>query len=298
MIELPELLASDRVLSLMEPPRLELNPMGLPLLPPSALRLFDAVLLLGGEVVLALFHGALVGAQAGVGRGDDGAESVGEVVEGDDEGRDVEGDAGGARVGFPDEGGLVVAAAARARAAGDVGFVAGGVAGVDLVVPAAADGPRGEAVFADDLAADLVSGGGFPAFGFEVEDAGFAGGPVLDFHGAVVVDGWVAGDDADDGGRDLLPGVEFLATTSGAEAKEPGAKWVELEGLAVELGLDGGFAIVIPVLAFGVGSTDWRVMADLLDEKAVSEIRTHVFVSLSQERVERLGHAADGRSIL
>jgi hypothetical protein len=281
----------------MEPPGLKLNAMSLPLLTPSALRLFDAVLLLSGEIVLALFHSALIGAQAGVGRGDDGAQAVGEVVESDDEGRDVEWNPGRARVGFPDKGGLIVAAAG-ARAAGDVCFVAGRVAGVDLVVPAAADGPRGEPVFADDFAADLVGGGGFPAFGFEVEDAGLAGGPVFDFHGAVVVDGWVAGDDADDGGCDFLPGVEFLTATSRAEAKEPGTEWVELEGLAVELGLDSRLAVVIPVLAFGVGSTDGRVVADLFDEEAVSEIRTHVFVSLSQERVEGFCDAADRRGVL
>ena len=297
VVKFPKLLASNRVLGLVEPLRLELDAVGLPLLAPGALGLFDAVLLFRSEIVLALFHGALIRTQAGVGRGDDWAETVREIVEGDDEGRDVEGDAGGARVSFPDESGLVTAAAC-ACAAGDVGFVAGSVASVELVVPAAANGPRGVTVFADDFAADLMGGGSFPALGFEVKDAGLAGCPVLDFHGAVVVDSWVTGDDANDGGCDLLPGIELFTTTSGAEAKEPGTKWVEFKGLAIELGLDGRLAIVIPILAFGVGSTDGRVVADLLDEEAVTKIRTHVFVSLSQKRVERFGNAANSRSVL
>ena len=59
---------------------------------------------------------------------------------------------------------------------------------------------------------------------------------VLDFHGAVVVNGGGAGDDADDGGGDLFPGVEFLTTGGGAEFEEPGAERVDVEGLAIEFG--------------------------------------------------------------
>jgi len=79
----------------------------------------------------------------------------------------------------------------------------------------------------------------------EVEDADVAGGVVADFHGAVVVDCRVAGDDADDGGGDLFPGVELRrATAAGTETKEPGAEGVDFEGFAVEFGLYCGFALM------------------------------------------------------
>jgi hypothetical protein len=46
---------------------------------------------------------------------------------------------------------------------------------------------------------------------------------VFDFHEAVVVHGGVARDDADDGGRDFFPRVEFFfaAGGRGAQAEEP-----------------------------------------------------------------------------
>ena len=115
-------------------------------------------------------------------------------------------------------------------------FEAWGEAGVDFVVPAATDGPTGFAVFGHDLSGDLVGGRGFPAAGFEVEGADFAGGMVFDFHGAIVVNGGGAGDDADNGGGDLFPRVEFFTTGGGAEFEEPGAEGVDVEGLAVEFG--------------------------------------------------------------
>ena len=45
---------------------------------------------------------------------------------------------------------------------------------------------------------------------FEVEYTRLARRPVFDLHGSIVVDDGVAGDDADDGGGDLLPCVEFF----------------------------------------------------------------------------------------
>lgn len=166
------------------------------------------------------------------------------MLEGDDEGGEIERDVGRAGVGFPDEEGL-----------GGAGFVLGfgfdfgisgvskdgvlearGEARVDFVVPAAADGPAGFAVFGHDFSGDLIGGRGFPAAGFEVEGADFAGGVVFDFHGAIVVNGGGAGDDADDGGGDLFPGVEFFTASGGAEFEEPGAEGVDVEGLAVEFG--------------------------------------------------------------
>ena len=124
--------------------------------------------------------------------------------------------------------------------------VAGGQACVDLVVPAPGEAPAGAAVAVEDAAADLVGGGGFPAARLEVEGADFAGGVVADFHGAVVVDGRVAGDDADDGGGHLFPGVEFFGGgiwSSGPEAQEPGAERVNVKGLAVEFGFNGRFTL-------------------------------------------------------
>lgn len=82
----------------------------------------------------------------------------------------------------------------------------------------------------------MIGGRGFPAAGFEVEGANFASGVVFDFHGAVVVHGRRAGDDADDGGGDFFPGVEFFTTSGGAKLEEPRAKGVNVEGLAIEFG--------------------------------------------------------------
>lgn len=113
-------------------------------------------------------------------------------------------------------------------------FEAGGEAGVDFVVPAAADGPAGFAVFGHYFPRDLVGGRGFPAAGFEVEGADFAGGVVFDFHGAIVVHGGGAGDDTDDGGGDFFPGVEFFTAGGGTEFEKPRAKGVDVEGLAVK----------------------------------------------------------------
>ena len=136
------------------------------------------------------------------------------MLEGDDEGGEVEGDVGGTGVGFPDEEGLGGAGfrllLLLLLLGFGFGFGVGGVsedgvleawgeARVDFVVPAATDGPAGFAVFGHDFSGNLVGGRGFPAAGFEVEGADFAGGVVFDFHGAIVVNGGGAGDDADDG---------------------------------------------------------------------------------------------------
>ncbi len=121
---------------------------------------------------------------------------------------------------------------------------------------------------------------------------------VLDNHGAVVVDGWVAGDDADDGRGYFFPGVQFFSTRNGPELEEPGSEGVDVEGLAVEFGLYGGFAIVIPFCGLGPGCANRWMMADLFDEEAIAFIWSDIFVGLAQEGIERLSNAADGRCIL
>lgn len=163
-----------------------------------------------------------------------------------DEGGEVEGDVWGAGVGFPDEEGLRGAGFMLLLGFGfcfgvvwvseDGVFEAGGEARVDFVVPAAADGPAGFAILSHYFSRNLVGGRGFPAAGFEVEGADFASGVVFDFHGAVVVNCRGAGDDADDGGGDLFPGVEFFTTSGGTELEKPRAKGIDVEGLAVEFG--------------------------------------------------------------
>ena len=89
----------------------------------------------------------------------------------------------------------------------------------------------------------MVCGTFRPASGFEVQDAELSGGVILDFHRPVVIDGWVAGDDADDGRGDFLPGIEFYAACGGAKTQKPGAKGIDVEGFAVEFRLDRGFAL-------------------------------------------------------
>lgn len=117
------------------------------------------------------------------------------------------------------------------------------MAGIDLVVPASAYGPLGGAVAIDDLAGDLVSGRGLPAARLEVEVADLASCPVFDFHETVVVDRGVSGDDADHRRSDLLPGIQLLSASNRAQLKEPGTEEVDVEGLAVELGLERGLAL-------------------------------------------------------
>ena len=125
----------------------------------------------------------------------------------------------------------------------DSALEAGRQAGVDLVVPTAADAPARGAVGGEDFAGDGVGGGGGPAAGFKVEGAEVAGGVVFDFHEAVVVDGGGAGDDADNGGGYFLPCIQFLGARRGAQFEEPGPERVNVKGFAVELGLDGGLAL-------------------------------------------------------
>ena len=84
---------------------------------------------------------------------------------------------------------------------------------IDLIIPAAPDAPASLALLVHDFAADLVGGTRFPAALFEVKGADFAGVPVLDLHGPVVVDCGVASDDTNNGAGDFLPGVEFRRTS-------------------------------------------------------------------------------------
>lgn len=91
-----------------------LEPLGPPLLagvlalpPRGTLLLLDAVLLRRRKVVLAVFHGALVGPQARVGRWEDGAQRFRHGVECHNKRCQIEGDACGSFVGFPDQKGLL-----------------------------------------------------------------------------------------------------------------------------------------------------------------------------------------------
>ncbi len=104
---------------------------------------------------------------------------------------------------------------------------------------------------------------------------------ICDEHGAVVVDGGVAGDDADNGGGYFFPGVEFLAARRGPELEEPGPEGVNVEGFAVKFGLYSGFTIVIPFGRLGPGCADRRMMTDLLDEEAIAFIWSDVFVGFT-----------------
>jgi hypothetical protein len=280
------------------------------------------VLLVGGQVVFAVFHGTLVGAQARVGGRQMGPQAIGDGVEGQDERGEVEGDAGRARVGLPEEdcfgffAGTSSSSSTTSTVKGGVGLE--GRPGEDFVVPAPADGPACDACSVDDLAADLVRRRGLPAARFEVEVGCFAGFPVLDFHGPVVVDGGVAGDDADDRRRDFFPGVQFFFAVDGAQLAEPGAEQVDVEGFAVELGLERRFAllkldtvcmtgglyervkayVVLPPRRLGPRSANRRVVADLLDIEAILLVRAGVLERLAEKRIERLRNTADRRRIL
>jgi len=115
-------------------------------------------------------------------------------------------------------------------------FVARRETRVDLVVPAASNTEAGLAIFIIHATRDLVCRGGFPAAGFEVKDTDFTCGPILDLHRPVVIYCGRAGDDANDRGRHLFPGVKFFfAAGRRAKFEEPGSERVDVEGPAVEL---------------------------------------------------------------
>lgn len=231
-IKLPKLLPRLLARLLREPPGHKLLARRLARAPLRPLLLLHPVLLDRRLIIFTILHGALIRAQPRVRRRQVRLQPVRHRVQRDDERGEVERDVRGAGVCFPHQErllatGSTTGVAGRRRSADGVlergrdrPFVARGEAGVDLVVPAPRDAPPGLAVAVHDFAAHLVGGAGFPAAGLEVQGADFAGGVVADFHGAVVVDGRVAGDDADDGRGNLFPGVEFGSGvwSGGAEA--------------------------------------------------------------------------------
>lgn len=99
----PELFAGDGASITGKPLRLIQFAARLTLSPLGALLLLDAVLLRRGEVVLAVFHGALVGTQAGISGRKVLLQPLGQGVQGDDEGGQVEWYAGRAGVSLPDQ---------------------------------------------------------------------------------------------------------------------------------------------------------------------------------------------------
>ncbi len=100
-----------------------------------------------------------------------------------------------------------------------------------LAVPFAADTPLDLAIFTQYFPGNMISGALAPTAGLEIHEAHFTGGVVFDLHRAVIIDGRVAGDDADDGGGDFLPCVSFGRAGGGerVKAKEPGAQGVDVE---------------------------------------------------------------------
>jgi hypothetical protein len=137
-----------------------------------------------------------------------------------------------------------------------------------------------------------------PSAGFEVKVTGNTCGPILDLHKPVVIDGWRASDDADNGRGDLLPGVEFFTARGRTEAKEPGSEGIYIERLTVEFAPDGGLTPVVPLFGLGVSGTDGRMVRDLLNEKAVVLVGPTVFVSFSEEGVEGFGNTPGRGGVL
>ena len=86
-------------------------------------------------------------------------------------------------------------------------------AGVDLVVPAASNTPPSFPIWCHDLTTDLVRRRSFPSTRLEVQQASLTCCVILDLHKAVIVDGRVACDYANDRGSNLLPSVEFFSAS-------------------------------------------------------------------------------------
>lgn len=135
----PELLSSDGTLVAGEPLGLVDVAVDFALSPFATLLFFDAVLLVRSKVILAVLHGPLVGTQSRIGGGQPILQAFGESVESDDEGGQIERHASGTSMGLPHQERL----GRLGVLAGDCGLEAGGVTGIDFVIPAAADTPFG-----------------------------------------------------------------------------------------------------------------------------------------------------------
>ena len=128
---------------------------------------------------------------------------------------------------------------------------------------------------------------------------------VADLHGTVVVHRGIAGNDADDRRGDLFPGVELffwgrIRWGGGwAELQKPGSQGVDIKGFPIKLGLHCGFAlqpllagwnlgddqvayVVVPFRCLCPGRTNWWMMTDLLDKKAITFVWSDILICLSQ----------------
>lgn len=218
-VELPVWLLCYRVGFLGEPERLVLDVLLLAGAAGCSLLLLDAVLLLGGEVVLAVLHGALVGSQSGV----RGCEPWDQVflwgVQGDGEWGQVERSVW-SRVHLPHQELAAVAGGLRRGVRLLVVqrylvlVLAVDVLGVDGVVPVAAQHPVLLVVLVEHFTFHLVRARRTPAARLEVQLTVVARGVVGDHHLTVIVHLRVAHQDTDDVVVGLLERVQLLAVSA------------------------------------------------------------------------------------
>lgn len=142
-----------------------------------------------------------------------GSQGIRDGVQSEYEGSEIKRDASGTWIGLPDQKSLGRSRLLLVRM--HVRFVeSGGVSSIDLIVPFSSDTPLGVTVAVNHFSANVISGRRLPAPSFEFEVTHLSGSPILDHHGAIVVDGWVSSDNVDHRRRDFLPGVKFLASGS------------------------------------------------------------------------------------
>lgn len=245
----PVLFPSDRTFRPRKPLGTILLAIGLTLSSSRSLLFLNSVLLVGGKVIFSIFHGSLVGPQAGVRGREMLLQAFRECVQRDHKWGQVERNARRTFMALPDQEGL----GRLGVLSGHLGLKTRRVTGVDLVVPSTTDTPLGRATGVNNLACYLVCGRSLPPSGLEVQITDLARRPVLNLHQPVVIHRGIPSDNSNDGRRDLLPGVELLAPGHGTQLQEPCTQKIDVERLAVELRFDSRFTLgmVVSIILLG-----------------------------------------------
>src|SRR5690606_26103888 len=129
------------------------------------------------------------------------------------------------------------------------------------------DSPHMSTMGVQNLAGDLVGSRHRPPARFEIKKALVSGGVIGDFHQTIVVNRRSTGNDTNHGSSNFLPCVQLFFPTNWSQPEKPCSQRIDVKGLSIKLGLDCGFAPIIPFGCFCPGCTNWWVMTNLFDEE-------------------------------